>query len=102
YLIEMGVCYLVLCEKSYPKKLAFSYLEEVQKEFYQAYANEIGTAARPYAFISFDTTIQRLKRQYMDSRANRNLNKLNNELQDVQRIMTQNIQDVLGRGEKIE
>eukprot|EP01134_Creolimax_fragrantissima_P001476 CFRG1476T1 len=102
YMIEMGVCYLVLCEKAYPKKLAFAYLEEVQREFQNSYANDIGTAARPYAFISFDTTIQRLKRQYMDSRANRNLNKLNTELQDVQRIMTQNIQDVLGRGERIE
>jgi hypothetical protein len=38
----------------------------------------------------------------MDTRANRNLDKLNSELQDVQRIMTQNIQDVLGRGEKLE
>ena len=47
-------------------------------------------------------TIQRLKRQYLDTRANRNLDKLNTELQDVQRIMTQNIQDVLGRGERLE
>lgn len=55
-----------------------------------------------FACCCADTTIQRLKRQYMDTRANRNLDKLNAELQDVQRIMTQNIQDVLGRGEKLE
>lgn len=34
----------------------------------------------------------------MDSRARRNLNQLNNELQDVQKIMVQNIDDVLQRG----
>lgn len=102
YIIEMGVCYLVLCDKAYPKKLAFAFLEELQKEFWGEYGHEVGTAARPYAFIKFDTTIQRLKRQYMDTRANRNLDKLNSELQDVQRIMTQNIQDVLGRGERLE
>lgn len=34
----------------------------------------------------------------MDSRSRRNLNQLNNELQDVQKIMVQNIDDVLQRG----
>lgn len=37
----------------------------------------------------------------MDSRARRNLTSLNNELQDVQRIMVQNIDDVLQRGSVI-
>lgn len=27
YVIESGVCYLTLCERNYPKKLAYSYLE---------------------------------------------------------------------------
>lgn len=34
----------------------------------------------------------------MDSRARRNLSQLNTELQDVQKIMVQNIDDVLQRG----
>lgn len=34
----------------------------------------------------------------MDARARRNLNQLNNELHDVQKIMVQNIEDVLHRG----
>lgn len=34
----------------------------------------------------------------MDSRSRRNLNTLNSQLQDVQRIMVQNIDDVLQRG----
>ena len=37
----------------------------------------------------------------MDSRARRNLNQLNTELQDVQKIMVQNIEDVLQRGEAL-
>eukprot|EP00126_Sphaerothecum_destruens_P004417 Sdes_comp18174_c0_seq3m7693 len=102
YFIEYGVCYLTLVDKSYPKKLAFSYLQELQKQFQIEYGNEVGTAARPYAFIKFDTFIQKTKKNYMDTRAQRNLAKLNDELQDVQRIMTQNIQDVLGRGEKLD
>lgn len=34
----------------------------------------------------------------MDSRARRNLSAINNQLHDVQRIMVQNIDDVLQRG----
>lgn len=49
-----------------------------------------------------DSVIQKTKRLYADTRTQRNLDKLNSELADVQRIMTANIQDVLGRGEKLD
>ncbi|KAI8913987.1 hypothetical protein PhCBS80983_g02996 [Powellomyces hirtus] len=102
YLIEFGVCYLCLCDRSYPRKLAFAYLEELQHEFNEQYGDQVGTVARPYAFVRFDSYIQKVKRQYKDSRTQRNLNKLNEDLQDVTRIMTKNIQDVLGRGEQLD
>ncbi|TPX33777.1 hypothetical protein SmJEL517_g03417 [Synchytrium microbalum] len=101
YLIEVGVCYLTLCDRSYPKKLAFAYLEELQKEFQQLHGHEVASVGRPYALARFDNVIQKLKKQYKDVRAQRNLNKLNDDLQDVTRIMTKNIQDVLGRGEQL-
>ncbi|KAJ1566325.1 SNAP receptor [Cladochytrium tenue] len=102
YLIELGVCYLCLCDRSYPKKLAFAYLEELQKEFQEKYGPEVVTVARPYAFVKFDSFIQKVKKQYKDTKTQRNLNKLNDELQDVTRIMTKNIQDVLGRGNTLD
>ena len=52
-LTEAGVCYLTLAEKGYPKKLAYGYLEELQKEFSQLYGAQIEAATRPYAFIRF-------------------------------------------------
>lgn len=48
-----------------------------------------------------DTYIQKARKNYQDSRTRRNLNRLNDELHDVQRIMVQNIDDVLQRGEQI-
>ncbi|KAJ1625834.1 R-SNARE [Pavlovales sp. CCMP2436] len=102
YLIEGGVCYLVLTERAYPKRLAFNYLEELQKEFNLLYATEVDSATRPYAFIKFDTFIQKTKKLYMDTRAQRNVNKLNEDLADVQKIMMTNIQEVLGRGERLD
>jgi len=52
-------------------------------------------------FYILDTFIQKTKKTYTDSRSRRNFGQLNNELQDVQRIMVQNIDDVLTRGEAL-
>jgi len=49
-------------------------------------------------FFVSDNYIQKAKKNYIDSRVRRNLSSLNTELQDVQRIMVQNIDDVLQRG----
>lgn len=58
----------------------------------------MNTVTRPYSFIEFDNYIQKAKKIFTDSRSRRNLNAINNQLQDVQRIMVQNIDDVLQRG----
>ncbi|KAG8014008.1 Vesicle-trafficking protein SEC22b [Nibea albiflora] len=101
YIIAQGVCYLLLCEASFPKKMAFAYLEDLHSEFYDQYGRRVATVTRPYSFIEFDTYIQKTKKSYIDSRARRNLGSINTELQDVQRIMVANIEEVLQRGEAL-
>ncbi|XP_029381407.1 vesicle-trafficking protein SEC22b-A [Echeneis naucrates] len=101
YLIEEGICYLCLCEASFPKKIAFAYLKHLHNEFYDQYGGKVSRVTRPYSFIEFDTYIQKTKKTYVDSRARRNLGSINTELQDVQRIMVANIEEVLQRGESL-
>jgi len=101
YIIDNGVCYLVLCEKTYSKTLAFAFLEDLSNEFREQYGHKVNVVARPYSFIQFDTYIQKAKKSFTDSRARRNLSALNSELKDVQRIMIENIDDVLQRGAAI-
>lgn len=102
YLIENGVCFLTLTEKGYPKKLGFQYLEELSGEFSRLYGTQVETVTRPYAFIKFDTFIQKTKKLYMDTRTQRNLAKLNEDLAEVHAVMTKNIQEVLGQGDKLD
>lgn len=52
--------------------------------------------------MEFDTFIQRTKKTYQDSRASQNLEKLNDELRDVTKVMTKNIEDLLYRGDSLE
>lgn len=91
-----------MCQKTYPKNLAFSYLDEIHQEFHTRYGTEVGSVARPYAFVKFDTFIQKTKKSYKDPRSKGNLSRVNEDLVDVTRIMTKNIQDVLGRGEALD
>ena len=42
-----------MCDRAYPKKLAFQYLEDLKNEFERVNGAHIETAARPYAFIKF-------------------------------------------------
>lgn len=85
-----------MVDKMYSKRLAFNYLEDLAQEFHTNYGRRVNSVTRPYAFIEFDVYIQKAKKQLTDRR--RNISNINTQLQDVQRIMVQNIDDVLQRG----
>ncbi|KIX09414.1 uncharacterized protein Z518_00494 [Rhinocladiella mackenziei CBS 650.93] len=104
YIIKDSVCFLCICDRSYPRKLAFTYLSDLAQEFTTIYPSPqyLSATLRPYAFVEFDTFIQRTKKTYQDSRASANLDKLNDELKDVTKVMTKNIEDLLYRGDSLE
>jgi vesicle transport protein SEC22 len=59
YMARDNLCFLTLCEQSYPKRLAFLYLEQVAdaitqemiKDFGGNWRQAVDQAARPFAFI---------------------------------------------------
>ena len=110
YMIEHGICYLTLTDKSYPKRLAFLFLEEISKEFESELKAEHGdewlrtveTVGRQYAFIKFDRIIQKKRRDYSDPNSSANMKKLNDDLQTIHNIMRKTIDDVLDRGSKLD
>jgi vesicle transport protein SEC22 len=63
-MIEDGVCFLVLSDRSYPRKLVYAYLDEVhrafiselQSEYKEGWQNAVATAARAYYFLRFGKT----------------------------------------------
>lgn len=57
YIIAEGVCYLLLSEASFPNKMAFAYLEDLQTEFHDQYGRRVSTVTRPYSFIEFGKTV---------------------------------------------
>lgn len=103
YIISQSIIYLCICDKTYPRKLAFSYLQEVSNEFNNSHGSAaLSSNARPYGFSSFDNFLSKTKKIYQDQRAQLNLDKLNDELADVKRVMTKNIEDLLYRGDSLD
>lgn len=103
-MIQNQIIFLCICDASYPRKLAFTYLTDLATEFTTTYSPSqyLSPSLRPYAFVEFDTFMQKTKKTYQDSRASANLDKLNDELKDVTKVMTKNIEDLLYRGDSLE
>ena len=97
YILAEGVCFLCLSDRGYDKRLAFQFLEDLKADFLSKYRDEVSGASRPYAFIKFDTVIQRTKRNYSNTRSQASMQRLNEELYEVQGIMTESLKEVIGR-----
>ena len=57
---------------------------------------------RPYAFIKFDKTLQRKRKDYANPGDRANQSKIDSELADIHNIMRRNIDEVLNRGERLD
>lgn len=108
YMARENLCFLTLCEESYPKRMAFLYLEEVAdlvvselvKEYGNNWHSEIDQAARPFQFIRYDPLIQRKQREFKDQSQQKS--KLSEDLTEIHSIMRKNIDEILNRGEKLD
>ncbi|XP_072042649.1 vesicle-trafficking protein SEC22a-like isoform X2 [Amphiura filiformis] len=85
YLISsLGVCFITLCEESYPAVLAYCFLDEVQREFISLYdGKRVDSCRRPYALIEFDQTIAKTKQRYLSTRTLRTRTSLTDMSQEV-------------------
>jgi vesicle transport protein SEC22 len=113
-IIQEGITYLTLTHGSYPKKLAFAFLEDILAEFQEELKREFGSGAgvdyrsrvetieRAYSFIKFDRVIQRKRQEYRDPSSTRSMQRLNDSLTEVSSIMRKNIDDILQRGDNLE
>lgn len=65
----VGVCFLAVCNGTYPAVLVFCFLEELQREFVITFqSQDVQRAKRPYSFIEFDSFIQKTKQRYNNTR----------------------------------
>ncbi|XP_030533520.1 25.3 kDa vesicle transport protein isoform X2 [Rhodamnia argentea] len=94
YLVEDGVCFIVLCESSYPRKLAFHYLQDLHTEFDKFDKRILDKITRPYSFVKFDGVIGNIRKRYIDTRTQANLSKLNAHRKKDVDIVTMHVSEI--------
>lgn len=68
FISSEGVSYMTVCHCSLPVAKAFCFLEDLRWEFTTCFnSTAVSLADRPYPFLEFDSTIQKLKQQYNQS-----------------------------------
>jgi vesicle transport protein SEC22 len=108
YKINENIVYLIITEVKYPSKLAFCYLEDINEGFTDELKNHFGTQSVSYYskletidrtnyFLKFEKFVKKKKAEYLDSGSKGNLEKLNKEILDVHKVMTENINLILDR-----
>lgn len=102
YIVENGICFLTLCESSYPRKLAFHYLEDLHQEFERLDKSLTDRITKPYTFIKLDTIIANIRKQYVDTRTQANLSKLNADRQKDLDIGTDELSLITERRRRLE
>ncbi|XP_019225969.1 PREDICTED: 25.3 kDa vesicle transport protein isoform X2 [Nicotiana attenuata] len=102
YIVENGICFLTLCESSYPRKLAFHYLQDLQQEFERLDRSLTDRITKPYTFIKLDTIIGNIRKQYVDTRTQANLSKLIADRQKDLDIGTDELSLITERRRRVE
>eukprot|EP01064_Diplonema_japonicum_P006144 TRINITY_DN1407_c0_g1_i1.p1 TRINITY_DN1407_c0_g1~~TRINITY_DN1407_c0_g1_i1.p1 ORF type:complete len:187 (+),score=32.46 TRINITY_DN1407_c0_g1_i1:51-611(+) len=68
-----GVLYLTFCQKGDNVAASYAFLEEISREFWSLYAEQIPTETRPYKFIKFDIFISKSRKVYQTSHYTRSI-----------------------------
>ena len=108
YKINENVVYLVITHKKYPAKLAFCFLSDIDDGFTEELKNQFGTQSVSYYskletidranyFLKFEKYIKKKRNEYLDTKSNSNIERLNKEISDVHQIMAENLNLIMDR-----
>uniref|UniRef100_A0A7N0USK5 Uncharacterized protein n=1 Tax=Kalanchoe fedtschenkoi TaxID=63787 RepID=A0A7N0USK5_KALFE len=97
-----GVTTLCMADETAGRRVPFAFLEDIHLRFVRTYGRAI-RSAQPYAM---NDEFSRVLNQEMESYSNNlnvdRINRLKGEMSQVRNVMVENIDKVLGRGERLE
>lgn len=101
YVVENHIIYLCLTDDVQKFRLPYAFLEDIRQRFTASYGDRAQTAIAFAMNESFAPILQKRMEYYNDAAADQ-FDRINKNMDEVRNIMTQNIEDVLARGEKID
>ena len=101
YQIEDGIIYLVFAEKNFPRGLLSVYASELTQSFGPEFGPVVPVYNRPYAAVSFEPSLTKIRRRCLDPSAAQNYARINSTLGDVVNLMADNLNVANQRGETL-
>ncbi len=124
YSLNNGICYLIIADRNYPKKLSYSLIGDIKENFEMELKNTFGTLSledyrtkiesidTPYYFMNHrhckelklklvDKVLKKKKDEYKDLRNKTTMEKLNSELTDVTSILTEDLRLLMDREQNL-
>lgn len=99
YITMDAIIYLCLTNEEFPRRKAFDFLAELQKEYQERVSGQSSDHEDIERILSFHPTLQGLVQKYSQVDA---LERAQQDVAQVRTIMSQNIEKVLNRGERID
>jgi len=106
YVSEGGFTFLVMADDSAGRRMPFTFLEDLQRKFTTLPTSSTSGSLSDTPVYglqgTFSPTISQLMHTYNTSPPTDELTNVQNSLAQVKDIMVQNVEQILGRGERIE
>ncbi|OQR91263.1 vesicle-associated membrane protein [Achlya hypogyna] len=102
YVVKDGITYLCMADNDFKRRVPFQFLEDLKKRFLTTYGDRGRTAIAFAMNAEFQHVIQR-QMDYFNAHPDVDtVVQVQQQLDDVKDTMVENIEKVLGRGEKFE
>ncbi|MCO5593089.1 hypothetical protein L7F22_047095 [Adiantum nelumboides] len=102
YIAEGGVVYLCAADGEMGRRLPFAFLSEVQKQFLSTFDTALLSDAQPADFVAFTPTLASTMHRFNTQPHSDPVKAAQSELAGVKDIMTQNVEQILNRGERLD
>ena len=101
-----GLTYLVIAPSNFGRRIPFGYLVEIKKQFLSSHDPETTdfSSMPPYGAADFNNSLKKLMIEYGTTQSGKQdaITNTQHEIDNVKGIMTENIERVLERGERID
>ncbi|UZJ56531.1 hypothetical protein CBS101457_005851 [Exobasidium rhododendri] len=102
YVADGDIVYLCAADGEMGRRLPFAFLSEIQKKFTSTFDSALLTDARPSDFNAFTSTLSSTMNRFNTQPQSDPVKAAQSELAGVKDIMTQNVEQILNRGERLD
>ena len=102
YIVEDGVVYMCMADKDSKRRIPFAYLNDIKSRFEEMYGDTIKTAVENNMNEEFSKVMEKRMEFFNNDPSADTITHVRGQIKEVKEVMVDNIDKVLGRGEKIE